>query len=226
MKIGTFINHGTVVEIESVQTMNLHIDKGQVCFGENGLQEVIRSAVDSPQSDKESHGVSKNPSDDEKEEDSVELSVLRGENEESAPLAEASLVCPFTEAQQKASGIKIQAGVVLALMQEMQPLFIQKVDWLSFYSVLLRRCWLDSNLSAFCRMVNELFGVQLDARTLSADLRINGTDYTRWTDADVRIVRRKQLAADFDTRLTEYFERKRAEVLSEVRITSPSNNRP
>ena len=216
MKIGTFINHGTVVEIESVQTMNLHIDKGQVCFGENGLQEVIRSAADSPQSDTESHGVSKNPSDDEKEEDSVELSVLRGENEESAPLAEASLACPFTEAQQKASGIKIQAGVVLALMQEMQPLFTQKVDWLSFYSVLLRRCWLDSNLSAFCRMVNELFGVQLDARTLSADLRINGTDYTRWTDADVRIVRRKQLAADFDTRLTEYFERKRAEVLSEV----------
>ena len=41
MKIGTFINHGTVVEIESVQTMNLHIDKGQVCFGEHGLQEVI-----------------------------------------------------------------------------------------------------------------------------------------------------------------------------------------
>ena len=167
----------------------------------------------SPQSDTESHGVSKNPSDDEKEEDSVELSVLRGENEESAPLAEPSLACPFTEAQQKASGIKIQAGVVLALMKEMQPRFTQKVDWLSFYSVLLRRCWLDSNLSAFCRMVSELFGVQLDARTLSADLRINGTDYTRWTDADVRIVRRKQLAADFDTRLTEYFERKRAEVL-------------
>ena len=61
--------------------------------------------------------------------------------------------------------------------------------------------------------VRQLFGVQLDARTLSADLRINGTDYTLWTDADVRIVRRKQLAADFDTRLTEYFERKRAEVL-------------
>jgi hypothetical protein len=45
MKIGTFINHGTVVEIESVQTMNLHIDKGQVCFGEHGLQEVIASDV-------------------------------------------------------------------------------------------------------------------------------------------------------------------------------------
>lgn len=49
MKIGTFINHGTVVEIESVQTMNLHIDKGQVCFGENGLQEVI--AADAAEED-------------------------------------------------------------------------------------------------------------------------------------------------------------------------------
>ena len=57
MKIGTFINHGTVVEIESVQTMNLHIDKGQVCFGENGLQEVIRSATDSPQSDTDTTAV-------------------------------------------------------------------------------------------------------------------------------------------------------------------------
>jgi hypothetical protein len=197
MKIGTFINHGTVVEIESVQTMNLHIDKGQVCFGEHGLQEVIASQT--------------------AEEDTC-TTVPETETDE--------LVCSFSEAQQKTSGIKIQAGVVLALMQEMQPLFIQKVDWLSFYSVLLRRCWLDNNLSAFCRMVNELFGVQLDARTLSTDLRLNGTDYTQWTDADVRIVRRKQLAADFDSRLTEYFERKRAEVLSEVRITSPSNNRP
>ena len=57
MKIGTFNNHGTVVEIESVQTMNLHIDKGQVCFGENGLQEVIRSAADSPQSDTDTTAV-------------------------------------------------------------------------------------------------------------------------------------------------------------------------
>ena len=197
MKIGTFINHGTVVEIESVQTMNLHIDKGQVCFGEHGLQEVIASQT--------------------VKEDTC-TTVPETETDE--------LVCSFSEVQQKTSGIKIQAGVVLALMQEMQPRFTQKVDWLSFYSVLLRRCWLDNNLSAFCRMVNELFGVQLDARTLSADLRLNGTDYTQWTDADVRIVRRKQLAADFDKRLTEYFERKRAEVLSEVRITSPSNNRP
>ena len=51
MKIGTFINHGTVVEIESVQTMNLHIDKGQVCFGEHGLQEVIASQAGEKEED-------------------------------------------------------------------------------------------------------------------------------------------------------------------------------
>ena len=88
------------------------------------------------------------------------------------------------------------------------------MDWLSPYSALLRRRWVDDNLSAWCRTVGALFGVQLDHRTLSADLRnLGSTDYTQWTDADRRIQRRKQLATDFDTRLTEYFERKRAEVM-------------
>ena len=51
MKIGTFNNHGTVVEIESVQTMNLHIDKGQVSFGEHGLQEFIASQAGEKEED-------------------------------------------------------------------------------------------------------------------------------------------------------------------------------
>ena len=34
MKIGTFINHGTIIEIESVQTMNLRVDRGEICIGE------------------------------------------------------------------------------------------------------------------------------------------------------------------------------------------------
>lgn len=184
MKIGTFINHGTVIEIESVQTMNLSVDKGEVRIGDKPLEEFVRTASESEDAN-----------------DSFRHPAL-------------DLVCPFTEAQQKASGIKLQAGVVLALMRDMQPRFTQKVDWLSFYSVLLRRRWVDDNLSAFCRMVGELFGVQLDHRTLSTDLKNLGSpDYTQWTDADKRIVRRKQLATDFDDRLTEYFERKRAEVL-------------
>ena len=192
MKIGTFINHGTIIEIESVQTMNLSVDKGQVCIGEQSLREFVSSHA--PEGVQERDALEDAPS-------------------EAEPPRE-----DFSEAQRKASGIKVQPGVVLSLMREMQPLFTQKVDWLSPYSVLLRRRWVDGNVSAWCRLVDELFGVKLDARTLSTDLnKLGSADYTQWTDADKRIVRRKQLATDFDTRLTEYFERKRAEVLSSVR---------
>jgi hypothetical protein len=193
MKIETFINHGTVVEIESVQTMNLHIDKGQVCFGEHGLQEVIAADVAEAEAD--------------------------ATVEQTADEQLTALIDSFTDEQVRASGIRLQARVVLALMTLMQPQCKQKVDWLSFYSVLLNRGWVDANVRAFARMVAQLFGVEMDPRTLASDLAKQGSaDYTRWTDADRRIVRRKQLATEFDTRLTAYFERKRSAVLEEVRF--------
>lgn len=192
MKIETFINHGTVVEIESVQTMNLHIDKGQVCFGEHGLQEVIAANV--------------------------------AEAEADTPVAQTAdgqltaLIDSFTDEQVRASGIRLQARVVLALITLMQPQCKQKVDWLSFYSVLLNRRWVDGNVRAWCRLVEGQFGVTLDPRTMSTDLvKQGGSDYTLWTEADRRIVRRKQLAAEFDRRLTTYFERGRSAVLEGVR---------
>ena len=192
MKIGTFINHGTVVEIESVQTMNLHIDKGQVCFGEHGLQEVIAADVAEAEAD--------------------------ATVEQTADEQLTALIDSFTEEQVRASGIRLQARVVLALMTLMQPQCKQKVDWLSFYSVLLNRRWVDDNVRAWCRMVEGQFGVTLDPRTLANDLTSQGSnDYRHWTDADRRIVRRKQLAAEFDNRLAEYFERGRNAVLEGVR---------
>lgn len=124
---------------------------------------------------------------------------------------------PFTPEQARASGIRVQPLVVLNLMREFQPRCTQKVDWLSFYSVLLRRRWVDGNVRAWCRLVDELFAVSLDPRTLATDLvKLGSPDYTRWTDADRRIVRRKQLAHDFDHRLTTYFEQGRAEVMKEL----------
>lgn len=192
MKIGTFINHGTVVEIESVQTMNLHIDKGQVCFGEHGLQEVIAADVAEAEAD--------------------------ATVEQTADEQLTALIDSFTDEQVRASGIRLQARVVLALMTLMQPQCKQKVDWLSFYSVLLNRRWVDDNVRAWCRMVEGQFGVTLDPRTLANDLTSQGsTDYRHWTDADRRIVRRKQLAAEFENRLAEYFERGRSAVLEGVR---------
>ena len=192
MKIGTFINHGTVVEIESVQTMNLHIDKGQVCFGEHGLQEVIAADVAEAEAD--------------------------ATVEQTADEQLTALIDSFTDEQVRASGIRLQARVVLALITLMQPQCKQKVDWLSFYSVLLNRRWVDDNVRAWCRMVEGQFGVTLDPRTLANDLTGQGsTDYRLWTDADRRIVRRKQLATEFDNRLAEYFERGRSAVLEGVR---------
>ena len=192
MKIETFINHGTVVEIESVQTMNLHIDKGQVCFGEHGLQEVIAADVAEAEAD---------------------TAV-----EQTADEQLTALIDSFTDEQVRASGIRLQARVVLALMTLMQPQCKQKVDWLSFYSVLLNRRWVDDNVRAWCRMVEGQFGVTLDPRTLANDLTGQGSnDYRHWTDADRRIVRRKQLAAEFEKRLAEYFERGRSAVLEGVR---------
>lgn len=192
MKIETFINHGTVVEIESVQTMNLHIDKGQVCFGEHGLQEVIAADVAEAEAD--------------------------ATVEQTAGEQLTALIDSFTDEQVRASGIRLQARVVLALITLMQPQCKQKVDWLSFYSVLLNRRWVDENVRAWCRLVEEQFGVSLDPRTMSTDLvKQGGSDYTLWTEADRRIVRRKQLAAEFENRLAEYFERGRSAVLEEVR---------
>ena len=192
MKIETFINHGTVVEIESVQTMNLHIDKGQVCFGEHGLQEVIAADVAEAETD--------------------------ATVEQTADGQLTALIDSFTDEQVRASGIRLQARVVLALITLMQPQCKQKVDWLSFYSVLLNRRWVDGNVRAWCRMVEGQFGVTLDPRTLANDLTGQGSnDYRLWTDADRRIVRHKQLAADFDNRLTEYFDKGRSAVLEGVR---------
>lgn len=123
----------------------------------------------------------------------------------------------FTEELKEESYFRQHADVALANMRDMQPLCTQKVDWLSFYTVLLRRRWVEENLSAFCRMVNDRFGVSLDNRTLSRDLKKNGPDYTLWIDDNNRISRRKRLAQEFDQHLTEYFKRGREEVLSTIR---------
>ena len=200
-----FNNHGNYIEITAgEQPVNLTLSApGEVML--NGEKVGASSAPETSEAPEASA-----PSADE-----ADVPVVEPEAE--VPMADAELVCPFTEAQQKACGIKVRPDVVLALMHALQPQYVQKVDWLSFYTALLCRGWVEENLAAWCRMVKDLFAVELDSRTLNADLRINGTDYTQWTDLDTRIVRRKRLAADFDTRLTEYFERKRMAILEEVR---------
>lgn len=123
----------------------------------------------------------------------------------------------LTDDDESPSKPKDKMDVALSIMRDMQPQCTQKVDWLSFYTVLLRRRWVEENVSGFCRMVSGQFNVRLDNHALSRDLKDKGTDYTRWTEADGRILRRKRLAEEFDRRLAEYFKRGREEVMRGVR---------
>lgn len=186
MKIETFINHGTMIEITGNDTVNLYVDKGEVRMADRPLEAASAEA---------------------------DTTLAQTPHEQLTALIDS-----FTDEQVRASGIRLQARVVLALMTLMQPQCRQKVDWLSFYSVLLNRRWVDGNVRAWCRMVEGQFGITLDPRTLANDLTGQGSsDYRLWTDADRRIVRRKQLAAEFDNRLTEFFEKGRSAVLEGVR---------
>lgn len=186
MKIETFINHGTMIEITGNDTVNLYVDKGEVRMADRPSEAASAEA---------------------------DTTLAQTPHEQLTALIDS-----FTDEQVRASGIRLQARVVLALMTLMQPQCRQKVDWLSFYSVLLNRRWVDGNVRAWCRMVEGQFGITLDPRTLANDLTGQGSpDYRLWTDADRRIVRRKQLAAEFDNRLTEFFEKGRSAVLEGVR---------
>ena len=127
----------------------------------------------------------------------------------------------FTDDQVKGSGIRVKPREALALMEVMRPQCTQKISWLMFYCVLLRRGWVDANVRAYCRLVATVFNVGLDPHNLSKMLAQHGSDYTKWTEADIRIKAHKALATDFDRRLTEYFVRKRAEVMEGVRQVSP-----
>ncbi len=193
MKITNFYNYGKMIEITGNQTVNLHLDRGEV--------KIARQ-------DEESH---------EKEEDTDDAGPEEEEEGASDPDAEVdALLAHFTDEEVKGSGIRMQPRVVLALMQAMRMRCTQKIGWVSFYSVLLNRGWMEANTSAYCRMVQSLFFVQLDSHNLNKHLSLHGTDYKKWTDADKRIKAHKDLAAEFDTRLTEYFIRKRSTIMEGI----------
>lgn len=188
-----------MIEITGNQTVNLSVDKGQVRIGDRDVKDFLP-----PQAAEDVAALSDDPAED-VQDDGEEVSGIDARLDD------------FTDLQVKASGIRCQPRVALALMALMCDRCTQQVDWLSFYCVLLCRGWVDANVTAFARMVNDLFGITLDQNTLNRTLNAQGTDYTRWTEADRRIVRRKQLAVEFDDRLTEYFERRRRKVMEGVR---------
>ena len=135
-----------MIEITGNQTVNLSVDKGQVRIGGRDVKDFLTHRP--IESDRESFETLAEdvPND-------YEVSDIDDHLDD------------FTNEQVKASGIRCQPRAALALMALMRDQCTQQVDWLSFYSVLLVRGWVDANVTAFARMVNDLFGIFLDQNT-------------------------------------------------------------
>ncbi len=103
----------------------------------------------------------------------------------------------FSEAQVKASDIKNHADIVLALIDRMQREDIPKSHWIVFYCELVRRGWIGDNLAAFCKSMKVLFGVNLDHRALSRNMKNLGDDIDLWPEEDDRQRKKKAFGQEF-----------------------------
>lgn len=127
-----------------------------------------------------------------------------------------TIVCRFGDEQIQASGIKREyARLALSVLDEQHAAYTKDVHWLSPYAVLVDRGWIEDNIAAYCRTMNELFGVKLNYRNLSKTVADAGMEYQDWT-ADKRLRIRKELAEAFNRSLDDYLQRKRAYVMRDL----------
>ena len=126
----------------------------------------------------------------------------------------------FSEAQVKASGIRNHADIVLALIDRMQGEDIPKAHWIVFYCELVRRGWIEGNLAAFCKSMKALFGVNLDHRALSRNMKNLGDDINLWPEEDDRQRKKKAFGQDFRNLVEAYIDKKRS-ILSDVQKLVP-----
>ena len=122
----------------------------------------------------------------------------------------------FSEAQVKASGIGKHADIVLALIDRMQGENIPKAHWIVFYCELVRRGWIVGNLAAFCKSMKAIFGVNLDHRALSRNMKNLGDDIDLWPEEDDRQRKKKAFGQHFRKLVEAYIEYKRHSILSDV----------
>lgn len=127
----------------------------------------------------------------------------------------------FSEAQVKASGIKNHADIVLALIDRMQREDIPKSHWIVFYCELVRRGWIGDNLAAFCKSMKAIFGVNLDHRALSRNMKNLGDDIDLWPEEDDRQRKKKAFGQDFRKLVEAYIKYKRHSILSDVEKLVP-----
>lgn len=79
----------------------------------------------------------------------------------------------------KRSGLKLHVLQAIYLMKDRMT---ADNDWISIYAVLLDRHDIVKTMTSFCSMINDVFGIPLNSRYMSATLRDHGEDIEKWSD--------------------------------------------
>ena len=77
------------------------------------------------------------------------------------------------------SGLKLHVLQAIYLMKDRMT---ADNDWISIYAVLLDRHDIVKTMTSFCSMINNVFGIPLNSRYMSATLRDHGEDIEKWSD--------------------------------------------
>ena len=119
--------------------------------------------------------------------------------------------CRFSEEEQKQSGIKKHADIVLAVMDRMNERMNdekKKSFWLCFYCVLLERGWIEKNLAVFCSNMNQLFELGLSKSSLNKAKKQYDINIERWPEEDDRLKEKKIFGLQFKAYLDFYMSYK------------------
>ena len=123
--------------------------------------------------------------------------------------------CRFSKEEQKQSGIKKHADIVLAVMDSMKT-GIPKAYWFCFYCVLLEKGWIRKNVSAFCTNMNALFGVDLESRGFNKAISMHGLDIKTWSEEDKRLKQKKGFGLKFRTELESVINQRMQQFIDDL----------
>lgn len=127
----------------------------------------------------------------------------------------STLHCRFSEDEVKASGLKTQhAATVLAIIDRMKS-EAQKTWWFCFYCILLERNWIEDNIGGFCKNMYDLFDIKLDRSAMNKAKNKEGTDISKWTEADKRVKEKRDFGLKFKRYIDFYLEYKKQMVLND-----------
>ncbi len=147
-----------------------------------------------------------------------DIKLLRDANQINSIIDEIdfrTLECKFTEEEVTLSSIKHEPKTVLALIDKMRN--GTKSYWLCFYCELQQRGWIEENVMGFCKKMKTLFGIKLDSRRFSSEIRNKGIDMSKWPEEDRRVKKKKDFGLKFKAYIDFYLEYKKQLVFKDLK---------